>query len=78
MRQRWKSLEYYTEVKSDNAEGWISLELVCDSAGERRVVGRVTFWDAEGQYSLEMFETELPLTIVEALIREARTTIGMP
>jgi hypothetical protein len=33
------------------------------------------FWDAQGQFALELGVPELPLTIVEELIAEARSTI---
>jgi hypothetical protein len=38
-------------------------------------IARVTYWDAGGQFSFEMFVKEIPLVIVEELIAEAKRTI---
>jgi hypothetical protein len=36
---------------------------------------RIVFWDAVGQFALEVTVGELPLVVIEELIREAKATI---
>ncbi|MBT3218118.1 MAG: hypothetical protein HN348_03430 [Proteobacteria bacterium] len=53
----------------------MALKLVCVVKGTRKVAGRLVYWDADGQFSLEMKVSELPLRVVEKLIQEAKDTI---
>jgi hypothetical protein len=71
MKRTWKGATYETQLTSDNSDGWVALEL--QRAGV--LVARVVFWDAEGQFSLELSIGELPLAIVEELIAEAKSKI---
>lgn len=71
----WAAWEYTTTIRSDNAQGWTALELSRQQAGRSEQAARVVFWDAEGQFSLEMLVPALPLVIVEDLIKEAKATI---
>lgn len=76
MRRKWGSAEYATTLTSDNNEGWIAMELHATVQGKSTRVARVVFWDADGQFSLELSAKELPLVIVEELIVEAKRAIA--
>ena len=67
--------KYETAAEHDHKEGWAALNLVREAGGTKSIAARVIFWDAEGQFSLEMKVSELPLRIVQKLIDEARATI---
>jgi hypothetical protein len=75
MRKIWKGFEYATVLASDDEEGWIALELHRTANGQDVLAARIVFWDAEGQFSLEVRVDEVPLTIVEELIAEAKARI---
>jgi hypothetical protein len=74
MVRRHGNATFSTETKQDNAEGWIGVHLVRDVGGTRTHVASVTFWDAMGQFSI-VVTTEVPLTIVEEMITEARRLV---
>lgn len=75
MQRQQQNALYTTESVQDLREGWAAVELQRTVAGVAERVARVVFWDAEGQFALEMSASELPLDIVEKLIEEARATI---
>ena len=75
MKKLWAGWEYTTTTTSDTAEGWTALELTRRKGASIERAARVVFWDAEGQFSLEMLIRELPLAVVEELIGEAKATI---
>lgn len=66
---------FSTALFHDDNGGLSWLELRRRVKSRTKVVARVVFWDAEGQFSLEMRVSELPLDIVEGLILEARDSI---
>jgi hypothetical protein len=75
MKKTWGGAEYTTRLVSDDAEGWVALQLDKHAQGSTVLAARVIFWDAEGQFSLEVPAGELPLVIVEELIAEAKSAI---
>lgn len=78
MKKAWKGVEYSTKQVSDDLAGWTAIELHgTEPHGSSKLLARVVFWDAEGQFSFEMFREELPLIIVESLIQEARSAIDI-
>ena len=76
MRKMWKGFEYTTVLASNDDEGWIALELHRTEKRRDVLVARIVFWDAEGQFSLEVRVDEVPLAIVEELIAEAKARIN--
>ena len=66
---------YSTARQDDHQEGWSAIELYKDTNTSRVLVARMVYWDAEGQFSLEMRVPELPLRVAEALIEEAKRAI---
>jgi len=77
MNKTWANVHYVTNVARDDQEGWIALELTRQVGAAAERIARVVFWDAEGKFSLEMSAKEIPLTIVEELIAEAKQTISL-
>ena len=75
MKRTHGQAEYTTQVTHDDQEGWTAVELHQTQGGSSQLAARVVFWDAEGQFALEMSIRELPVAIVEALIAEAKATI---
>jgi hypothetical protein len=75
MKTMWKGAEYATRLASDNHAGWVALELHKVEKEHEVLAARVVFWDAEGQFSLQVRVDEVPLTIVEELIAEAKAQI---
>lgn len=75
MMKRWANAQYTTSVEQNNEEGWVAVVLSRQVGSVVQRVGRVVFWDADGQFALEMSVAELPLGIVEELIAEAKHVI---
>jgi hypothetical protein len=76
MQKNWRDIQYATSLKTDVSEGWTAVELHKATERGTTLVARVVFWDAEGQFALELPLGELPLEIVEALIAEAKASIS--
>lgn len=70
---------YTTKVVGDDRAGYAGLELyqtlLRDPADGPRRVAQVIYWDAVGQFFIETFATDIPVTIAENLIAEARSLI---
>jgi hypothetical protein len=75
MKKAWLNAEYLTNLVVNNSEGWTALELHMRARGASCVAARVVFWDAAGQFFLEVALKELPLDVVEEFVAEARSTI---
>lgn len=71
----WANMEYVSSLTSDDEEGWTALELTRRDGNRAERVARVVFWDAIGQFMLEMFTDEIPVTVIEQLIAEAKREI---
>jgi len=67
--------DFESEFVEDRSEGWGGLDLYRLEDSNRLHVARIVFWDAVGEFTLETFAGEVPLTIIEELIQEARRTI---
>ena len=66
---------YTTVSEDDPADGFAAVNLIAEKNGIGTLAARVVFWDADGQFALEMKVPELPLRVVERLISEAKETI---
>ena len=71
--------EYDSAFFEDLVGGFGAWNLFCirqerfrTAADERKLVARLIFWDAAGQFSVETFDTDVPLYVLERLIEEAR------
>lgn len=67
---------YVTQGVRDDVDGYAGVDLYCIDGGTRDRVARVVFWDAMGEFSVETFNGDLPVDIVEQLIAEARASIA--
>lgn len=75
MDRTWARIRYRTRSVEDLTEGWVALELVRDTESRTETAARVTYWDAEGQFSFQMFGGEIPLTILEEFVAEAKAAV---
>jgi hypothetical protein len=71
--------EYDSEFFEDLVGGFGAWNLFCirqeryrTPTDERKLIGRLTFWDADGQFYVETFDADVPLYVLERLIEEAR------
>jgi hypothetical protein len=73
----WAAYRYTTTKVDDTTEGWTAIELHRAKNGSQATsrIARVIFWDAQGQFFIEAFGEEIPLSIAEDLIAEAKTEI---
>jgi hypothetical protein len=66
----------YTSCRTKNKdEGYEGFDLVRVENGETKSVARVVFWDANGQFWVETFGTDVPLIILEELIAETKENV---
>ena len=77
MHRSWAEYRYTTKRVDDPSEGWAAIELHRAKNGSAATnrVARVIFWDAQGEFFIEAFGEEIPLSIAEELIAEAKTEI---
>ncbi len=75
MNLDWCNVHYSTRLFDDKAAGCIRLELWGTAGTETTAIGTVTFWDAQGQFFIELTGQEVPLSVVEQFIAEAREAI---
>jgi hypothetical protein len=75
MDRTWARIRYRTTSVENLTEGWVALELVRDTESKTETAARVTYWDAVGQFSFQMFGGEIPLTILEEFVAEAKAAV---
>ena len=69
------NITYHTTPFDDFDAGCAGLELIRTSKDQTARVGKITFWDASGQFFIELTGSELPLDILEKFISETREVI---
>jgi hypothetical protein len=67
--------EFESTFVEDRRDGWGGYDLYRLENDDKQRVARIVFWDAAGEFVLETFGGDVPLTIIEALIDEAKQTI---
>jgi hypothetical protein len=77
IHRHWRQALYTTNLVDDSEDGWTALHLHRNDGDTDALVARVVFWDAEGQFSIELVERELPLEMVEEFIAEAKAVIKL-
>jgi hypothetical protein len=75
MNRKHAGAQYTTRLVANKNAGSAGVELYCEIDGVTTRVAQILFWDASGQFFLEVFGGELPVEIVEGLIAEARESI---
>jgi hypothetical protein len=69
------NISYSTRAFDDSNAGCAGLELLGMIGGKITLLGKITFWDATGQFVIELEATEVPLEVLERFIAEAKTAI---
>jgi len=69
------AVRYISRMKENDMEGWCAMELEARRQDSSSCAARVVFWDASGEFCVETFGAQVPLTVFELLIREARIAI---
>ena len=75
MNITWIDTDYRTEPFEDVTAGCSGLELYATRDGKTARIGKITFWDAAGQFVTEFIEREIPLDVVERFIQETKKTL---
>ncbi len=75
MDRDYAGANYSSAFIEDRKLGMAGQELYRTRLGKKERVARILFWDASGQFSVETFNCEVPLDVLEELIGEARGTI---
>jgi len=76
MDREYKGARYTTQRASDVQRDGMSLELRWSSQGQDNVVAEVFYSDAEHTWTLNTFDCDVPLELIEALIAEARRVLA--
>jgi len=69
------NVNYRTEAFDDTSAGCAGLHLFATANDETVQVGKIVFWDAAGQFFIELNAAELSLHLVERFIAEAKQAI---
>lgn len=69
---------YWTVYIADNTDGFAGMRLHRERRGKTEVAAEVIFWDAAGQYFIQTFNGDVPVTILEAVIAETKKRVGVP
>ena len=75
MNRAYGDAHYSTASVRDNKKGCTGLELWRARNGKQDKVANIMFWDASGQFFVETFNADVPLSIFEEMIAEAKATI---
>jgi hypothetical protein len=67
--------EFESVYAEDRRDGWGGFDLYRLEDDKKQRVARIVFWDAAGEFVLETFGGDVPLTIIEELVDEAKRTI---
>lgn len=75
MKMLHSAIAYCSESFDNPDLGSAGVRLLATSQGSTTCVAKITFWDASGQFFLEMGGPEVPLVVIEALIAEVKQQI---
>lgn len=68
---------FESKFVADKQEGWVGFDLFCSGSDKSRCVARLIYWEANGEFLLETFDTDVPLVVIEELIAEAKSEIKL-
>jgi len=63
---------FWTVSVEDRKSGFVGFRLHRERFGKTSVAADVLFWDASGGFTLETFDGEVPVEMIEAVIAEAK------
>lgn len=75
MNRQYGEYRYESLFVQDLKDGFAGLELYRQRRDDRERVASVIYWDACGQFFVETFGTDVPLTILEDLATEAKASV---
>ncbi|MDZ4289323.1 MAG: hypothetical protein U0984_15260 [Prosthecobacter sp.] len=75
MDRQYGEAQYTSILASDLKRGGMGVELTRICRGKQAVVAEVFFWDAGGTFTIETFNSDVPVDIIEELIAEAKLRI---
>ena len=78
MDRKFGGVRYTSERLESREEGWVAFQLNLHDGDRKRGVARICYWDASGGFFVEGISEEIPLTVLEDLIGEARSEIRAP
>jgi hypothetical protein len=76
MDREYQGVRYTTLVASDVQRDGIGLELHWHWQSQDNVVAEVFFSDEAGKWTLNTFDCDVPLELIEQLISEAKERLG--
>jgi hypothetical protein len=68
---------YWTTLVSNQNDGYAGVRLHRERFGQTAVAASVIFWDASGQFFVQTLDGEVPVTVIELVIDEARSSINV-
>jgi len=77
MDRDYGDTHYSSAFVEDAKQGIAGMELHETRHGEQARVARVIFWDVCGRFYVETFNRDVPLDILEELVREAKERLNM-
>ena len=78
MDTQFARTRYLTSVFHNDADGCAGVDLWEVREDARIHVAKLIYWDAVGQYFLEPTKEEIPLQILNAMIRESTELVKVP
>jgi hypothetical protein len=78
VNRQYVDKRYSTVLTENAAEGFVVVELLRTAKEATESVARIVFWDSVGQYFLEPTGAEIPLSILEEFIAEAKAQVRVP
>ncbi len=77
MDRKFDLCRYWTTYFEDKKDGFGGLRLHReDRFGKVTVAAEIIYWDATGGYSIQTFNRDAPLSIIEDLISEGKSEIN--
>lgn len=77
MDRQFGEARYASTFVRNQVDGCAGYDLMRIQYDNSTHIARILFWDACGQFFVETLGSDVPLTILEELIEEAKSTIKM-
>ncbi len=75
METTWGRERYWTTYVEDRNAGSAGLRLHRETDGKQAIAAEMIFWAAMEEFFLQTFDCDVPLSVVELLIAEAKDHI---
>ena len=77
MEKTFGEVEFRSEFFHDLQQGSIGFKLFQHFAGVVKHVASVTYWEGDGHFYIETFESDIPVEVAEWLIAEAKDRVKL-